>query len=86
MADGDHKMREESVDVESRVGTDVDTFCGHQEREVTPASCPTSRASKVTENCWVLFYLSDKYDPFSAGGLLHSPSWTRLDGENMALQ
>lgn len=45
--DGDHKMTEESVDVDSK----VDVESGRHEREVTPASCPTRRASKDMEIC-----------------------------------
>lgn len=42
-------MRDESVDVERSVGVDWFEFDGRHETDVTPASCPTRRASKVTE-------------------------------------
>ncbi len=47
-------MREESVDVESRVSLERSVLEGRQARDVTPASCPTSKASNVIENCRVL--------------------------------
>jgi hypothetical protein len=53
VAEGDHKIREESVDVDSRVGADS-VVLGLHETEVTPASCPMSSASKVMEYCWEL--------------------------------
>jgi hypothetical protein len=49
IVEGDHKITEESVDVESKVG--IVALSILQERDVTPASWPTSRASNVTENC-----------------------------------
>lgn len=48
--EGDQIIRDESVDVESRVGTSPDGSLGLQESDVTPASWPTSSASNVTEN------------------------------------
>lgn len=48
--DGDHSIKEESVEVDNRVGTDPGV-AGLQAREVTADSCPTRRASKVIENC-----------------------------------
>lgn len=47
--EGDHKIRDESVDVDSKVDRDF-LDVGRQERDVIAASCPTRRASKVTEN------------------------------------
>jgi len=47
--EGDHRIKDESVDVDNRVGDPV--VAGLQETEVTPASCPTSSASKVIEYC-----------------------------------
>ena len=47
--EGDHKIRDESVEVDSNVGTLEADFCGRQESDVTPASCPIKRASNVTE-------------------------------------
>ena len=41
-------MTEESIDVESKVG--IVAVSIRQERDVTPASWPTRRASNVTEN------------------------------------
>lgn len=49
--EGDHRISDESVDVDRRVGVDADVVLGRQESDVTPASCPMSRASNVTENC-----------------------------------
>lgn len=57
MVEGDHRITEESVDVESNVGSDHCDDDGLQESDVTPASCPTRRASKVTENCCGLGYM-----------------------------
>jgi hypothetical protein len=51
---GDQRMREESVDVESNVSLCCPVGEGDQARDVTPASCPTSNASNVIENCCVL--------------------------------
>ncbi len=51
---GDQRMREESVDVESSVSLECPDDEGRQASDVTPASCPTSKASNVTENCCVL--------------------------------
>lgn len=53
-ATGDHKMREESVDIESSVSLVCPVVEVRQARDVTPASCPTSKASNVMENCCVL--------------------------------
>ena len=54
MVEGDQRMRDESVEVERRVGVRVVLVGGRQASEVTPASWPMSRASKVIENCRVL--------------------------------
>lgn len=50
---GDHRIMDESVDVERSVGRGDGGVegSGRQAREVTPASCPMSRASKVREYC-----------------------------------
>jgi hypothetical protein len=50
---GDHNIKEESVDVDNRVGEDS-VVLGPHPTEVTPASCPMSNASKVTQYCWEL--------------------------------
>jgi hypothetical protein len=50
----DQRMRDESVDVESNVSFECPVDEGRQARDVTPASCPTSSASNVMENCCVL--------------------------------
>lgn len=50
----DHRMREESVDVESSVSLECPVDEVRQASDVTPASCPTSKASNVIENCCVL--------------------------------
>jgi len=42
-------MMEESVELDRRVGVGLFEEDGRQEINVTPASCPTRRASKVTE-------------------------------------
>lgn len=47
-------MREESVDVESSVSFACPVVEVRHARDVTPASCPTSKASNVMENCCVL--------------------------------
>jgi hypothetical protein len=52
-AEGDHKIKDESVDVDNRVGVDS-TEAGLHETEVTPASCPMRSASKVMEYWWEL--------------------------------
>lgn len=52
--EGDQRIRDESVDVERRVGIDKDAGSGRQESEVMPASWPTRRASNVIENCCAL--------------------------------
>lgn len=44
-------MTEESVDADSKVGADS---AGRHDKHVTPASCPISNASRVTENRWKL--------------------------------
>ena len=54
IVEGDQRMSDESVEVERRVGMGVVAAAGRQESEVTPASWPISRASKVIENCRVL--------------------------------
>lgn len=52
MDDGDHKMSDESVDVESNIGWDaVPANSGLQTTDVTPASWPIKRASKVIVYC-----------------------------------
>ena len=51
---GDQRMREESVDVDSSASLECSVLEGHQESDVTPASCPTSKASNVIANCCVL--------------------------------
>ena len=51
---GDQRMREESVDVDSNVSFECSVFEGRQASDVTPASCPMSKASNVIENCCVL--------------------------------
>ena len=51
---GDQRMREESVDVDSSVSPECSVLVGRQARDVTPASCPTRRASNVIENGCVL--------------------------------
>ena len=52
--EGDQRMSDESVDVERRVGMSLDVNGGLHDSDVTPASCPTRRASNVTENSWEL--------------------------------
>lgn len=54
---GDHKIREESVELDKRVCSDKAPggADGAHASDVTPASCPTSSASKVTAYCWALF-------------------------------
>jgi hypothetical protein len=52
-AEGDHRIKDESVDVDNRVGVDS-IVAGFHETDVTPASCPMSSASKVMEYCWAL--------------------------------
>ena len=37
--DGDHKIRDESVDVDSSVGEFDAVVCGRQERDVIPGRC-----------------------------------------------
>lgn len=54
MLDGDHKIKEESVDVDSNVGVLNKEERGLHLTDVTPASCPIRRASNVIENCCVL--------------------------------
>jgi hypothetical protein len=49
IAEGDHRITDESVDVDSKVGVESDGVAGLQEREVTPASWPIKSASNVTE-------------------------------------
>lgn len=52
--DGDHNIREESVDVDKRVGTwpiIESPGIGLHANEVIPASCPIKSASNVIENC-----------------------------------
>ena len=51
---GDQRIREESVDVDSNVSFESSVFEMRQASDVTPASCPTSNASNVIENCCVL--------------------------------
>ena len=51
---GDQRIREESVDVDSNVSFECPMFERCQASDVTPASCPTSNASNVIENCCVL--------------------------------
>lgn len=58
--DGDHKIRDESVDVDSSVGEFDAVVCGRQERDVIPASCPMRRASNVTENNCALGIQSER--------------------------
>lgn len=48
--EGDQRMREESVEVDKRVGRLLGESWVLHVRDVTPASCPMSSASKVTEN------------------------------------
>lgn len=50
---GDQSIMEESVDVDRRVGSEegAEEGFGRQARAVTPASWPTSSASKVREYC-----------------------------------
>ena len=43
-------MTEESVDADSKVGADSGFLAGRHDKHVTPASCPISNASSVTEN------------------------------------
>jgi len=45
---GDHNIKDESVDVDRRVGLSAKVL-GRHARDVTPASCPMRRASKVIE-------------------------------------
>ena len=46
----DQRITEESTDVESSVSPfREEDFVGIQDKEVTPASCPTNKASKVKE-------------------------------------
>ena len=53
--DGDHRITEESVEVDSRVGSANFDEGGRHDRLVIPASWPTRRASKVTVNsCWLV--------------------------------
>jgi hypothetical protein len=47
--EGAHKIRDESVDVDIIVGISERKEFGFQLSDVTPASCPTSNASKDTE-------------------------------------
>jgi len=47
-------MIEESVDVESSVSLECPIGEVRQAIDVTPASCPRSKASNVIENCCVL--------------------------------
>jgi hypothetical protein len=52
--DGDQRIRDESVDVDKRVGVEGNfevVLLGRQERDVMPASWPMRSASKVIENC-----------------------------------
>jgi hypothetical protein len=51
---GDQRMREESADVESSVSLECLVDEGRHARDAIPASCPTSKASNVIENCCVL--------------------------------
>lgn len=77
--DGDHNIREESVDVDKSVGSAAFGEEGLHRREVTPASCPMSRASNVIENCWELDKgESDKMPESKARGVL--PSSCRFHG------
>lgn len=55
MSDGDHRMTDESVEVESRVGRPSFSDEGLQERDVMPASWPTNKASKRSEYCCALW-------------------------------
>jgi hypothetical protein len=50
--EGDQRIKEESVDVERRVGICPNDAgeVGRQDRDVIPASWPMRRASKVIEN------------------------------------
>ena len=50
IVDGDHKMREESVEVDRSV-CPANRDEGRHERDVMPASWPTSSASNVMVNC-----------------------------------
>lgn len=58
--EGDQRIREESVDVDNRVGVEGNfnvLALGRQERDVMPASWPMRSASKVIENCcglWII--------------------------------
>lgn len=54
MVEGDQRMSDESVEVERSVGTGLVLVGGRHASEVTPASWPMSRASKVIENCRML--------------------------------
>ena len=51
---GDQRIREESADVDSNESLECLVDEGRQARDVTPASCPTSKASNVIENCCLL--------------------------------
>lgn len=56
VSDGDHNIKEESVDVDNKVGicsTDSREL-GLQANDVIPASCPIRSASNVIENFWEL--------------------------------
>src|SRR6266702_3189225 len=66
-------MREESVDVESRVSLGRSVLEGRQARDVTPASCPTSKASNVIENCRVLESAEYHWGPQSSNTLTSLP-------------
>ena len=49
-SEGDHKITDESVDVDNKVGLDS-VRAGLHETDVTPASWPMSSASNVIEYC-----------------------------------
>ena len=84
--DGDHKIRDESVDVDKSVGVDMDVVFERQERDVTPASCPTSRASNVTENFWVLTRQMSRHHKYCPEKEYLSRSLVRFYRQYMSLQ
>lgn len=77
--EGDHRIREESVEVDRRIGTEL--FALH-ERQVTAASCPIRRASKVTENRCGL----QKIQRATEGSACREPCLVGLDNQKMLFQ
>lgn len=73
-------MSDESVDEERMVGMEPGPRSGRQDKDVMPNSCPTSKASKVTENCFEL-----AKDPMNTLSLLNPPC-TYLPSDNLAVK